>query len=84
LRAFPDGYVAVLLPVHLANLGLEAFAFGAISAATLGSALLTLVFAYRLHRRPALLGGSRPGSRLRSAALTGGSTSARRSPFFTC
>ena len=43
LRAFADGYVAILLPVHLSRLGFEAFAVGAISTATLlGSALLTL------------------------------------------
>ena len=62
LRAFADGYVAVLLPVHLANLGLEAFAVGAVSAATLlGSALLTLALglvAHRLHRRRALVGAA--------------------------
>ena len=59
LRAFGDGYVAVLLPVHLAGLGLGAFAIGAISTATLlGSALLTIVFghvAHRLRRRDALV-----------------------------
>ena len=43
LRAFADGYVAILLPVHLSLLGFEAFAVGAIAtAALLGSALLTL------------------------------------------
>jgi MFS family permease len=59
MRAFGDGYVAVLLPVHLSLLGFEAFAVGAISTATLlGSALLTLLLgsaAHRLRRRPALL-----------------------------
>jgi MFS family permease len=59
LRAFGDGYVAVLLPLHLSNLGFEAFAVGAISTATLlGSALLTLALgsaAHRVRRRPALL-----------------------------
>jgi len=58
-RAFADGYVAVLLPVHLSLLGFEAFAVGAISTATLlGSALLTLALgsaAHRIRRRPALL-----------------------------
>ncbi|HEX8167454.1 MAG TPA: MFS transporter [Beijerinckiaceae bacterium] len=62
LRAFADGYVAVLLPLHLSNLGFEAFAVGAISAATLlGSALLTLALglvAHRIRRRPALLGAA--------------------------
>src|SRR3954453_19461254 len=59
LRAFADGYVAVLLPLHLSLLGFEPFAVGAISTATLlGSALLTLALggaAHRLRRRPALL-----------------------------
>ena len=59
LRAFADGYVAILLPLHLSILGFEAFAVGAISTATLlGSALLTLVLgtaAHRVRRRPALL-----------------------------
>ena len=59
LRAFGDGYVAVLLPVHLAMLGFEPFAVGAISTVTLlGSALLTLALglsAHKVRRRPALL-----------------------------
>src|SRR5215212_8890766 len=59
LRAFADGYVAVLLPLYLSGLGFEAFAVGAISTATLlGSALLTLLLgitAHRVRRRPALL-----------------------------
>jgi MFS family permease len=58
-RAFADGYVAILLPVHLSLLGFEAFAVGAIAtAALLGSALLTLalgITAHRVRRRPALL-----------------------------
>src|SRR5215208_1183262 len=62
LRAFADGYVAILLPVHLSLLGFEAFAVGAIStAALLGSALLTLALgmaAHRVRRRPALLGAA--------------------------
>src|SRR5215207_4512841 len=59
LRAFADGYVAILLPLHLSLLGFEAFAVGAISTATLlGSAVLTLVLgttAHRVRRRAALL-----------------------------
>jgi MFS family permease len=59
LRAFADGYVAILLPLHLSLLGFEPFAVGAISTATLlGSALLTLALggaAHRVRRRPALL-----------------------------
>jgi MFS family permease len=59
LRAFGDGYVAILLPVHLSRLGYDAFGVGLISTASLlGSALLTLALglvAYRIMRRPALL-----------------------------
>jgi MFS family permease len=59
LRAFGDGYVAILLPLHLARLGYDAFDVGIISTATLlGSALLTLAFglvAYRIPRRRGLL-----------------------------
>ena len=62
LRAFGDGYVAVILPVHLAQLGYGAVAVGAISTATLlGSAALTLAIggtAHRLMRRSALLAAS--------------------------
>jgi MFS family permease len=60
LRAFGDGFVAILLPVHLSLLGFEPLAIGAISTATLlGSALLTLALgflAHRVKRRRALLG----------------------------
>jgi MFS family permease len=59
LRAFGDGYVAILLPLHLSGLGYDAFGVGAISTATLlGSALLTLAIglvAYRIPRRRGLL-----------------------------
>ncbi len=59
LRAFGDGYVAILLPLHLALLGYDAFAVGIVSTATLlGSALLTLgigLVAHRIPRRGALL-----------------------------
>jgi MFS family permease len=62
LRAFGDGYVAILLPVHLSLLGYDALAIGAISTATLlGSALLTLglgFVAHRVPRRRALLAAS--------------------------
>jgi MFS family permease len=62
LRAFGDGYVAILLPVYLTERGFEAFAVGAVSTATLlGSALLTLVLgmvAHRIPRRGALLAAS--------------------------
>jgi MFS family permease len=59
LRAFGDGYVTILLPVHLSRLGYDALGVGLVSTASLlGSALLTLALglvAYRIMRRPALL-----------------------------
>jgi len=62
LRAFGDGYVAILLPVYLSLSGFGALAVGIISTATLlGSALLTLglgVVAHRVRRKPALLAAS--------------------------
>jgi MFS family permease len=62
LRAFGDGYVAILLPVHLSRLGYDAFGVGLLSTASLlGSALLTLALglvAYRILRRQALLAAS--------------------------
>jgi MFS family permease len=43
VRAFGDGFVALLLPVYLVELGFSAFAIGAIVTSTLiGTALLTL------------------------------------------
>jgi MFS family permease len=51
IRAFTDGYVALLLPYYLTLLGYDAFQVGLIATATLlGSGLLTLltgIFAYR-------------------------------------
>ena len=62
LRAFGDGYVAILLPIHLSRLGYDAFAVGLISTATLlGSALLVLAVGLHSHlvdRRHALLGAA--------------------------
>jgi len=62
LRAFGDGYVAILLPIHLSRLGYDALAVGLISTATLlGSALLTLaagLLSHRMARRHALLGAA--------------------------
>ena len=59
LRAFGDGHVAILLPVHLSRLGYNAFGVGLLSTVSLlGSALLTLALglvAYRIQRRRALL-----------------------------
>jgi len=43
LRAFADGYMAVLLPAYLLSLGLGTLEVGIVSTATmLGSALATL------------------------------------------
>lgn len=59
IRAFGDGYVAILLPVYLTTLDYSSFAVGAIATSSLvGSALLTLVVglvAYRMKRRSVLL-----------------------------
>ncbi len=42
-RAFADGYVALLLPIYLYDLGFSTFAIGTMVAGTLvGTALLTL------------------------------------------
>jgi hypothetical protein len=50
LRAFGDGYVAILLPLYLLRLGFEPYAVGAITTATLlGSALLTLLLGHCSH-----------------------------------
>jgi predicted MFS family arabinose efflux permease len=62
MRAFGDGFVSVLLPLHLATLGFSAFEIGAIATATLlGSAALSLFVgfaAYRIGRRILLLRAS--------------------------
>ena len=51
LRAFGDGYVALLLPLYLLDLGFSALEVGAIATATLvGSGVLTLVVGMRAHR----------------------------------
>ncbi|HEX9093157.1 MAG TPA: MFS transporter, partial [Coriobacteriia bacterium] len=59
LRAFGDGYVSLLLPVYLLDLGFSALQVGIIATATLvGSGLLTLavgLHAYRFHYRTLLL-----------------------------
>ncbi len=59
LRAFVDGYVAVLLPVYLLALGFGTWEVGLISTATLlGSALATLAvgaWGHRFHHRALLL-----------------------------
>jgi MFS family permease len=62
VRAFGDGFVSVLLPLHLTTLGFSGFQIGAVATATLlGSAALTLVVglvAYRLGRQLLLLRAS--------------------------
>jgi MFS family permease len=58
LRAFADGYVALLLPIYFLDLGFGPLAIGAlIAAALVGSALLTLWvgFAANRHSRRRLL-----------------------------
>lgn len=59
LRAFTDGYVAVLLPAYLLTLGLSTLDVGIISTATLlGSALATMAvgaWGHRFHHRRLLL-----------------------------
>jgi MFS family permease len=62
VRAFGDGFVSVLLPLHLTTLGFDGFQIGAVATATLlGSAALTLLIglvAYRLGRQMLLLRAS--------------------------
>ena len=62
LRAFTDGFVAILLPVYLLALGLGKWEVGLISTATLfGSALATLAvgqWGYRFPQRRLLLAAS--------------------------
>jgi predicted MFS family arabinose efflux permease len=59
LRAFADGFVALLLPIYLVKLGFSALAIGALVTSTLiGTALLTLwvgLIANRYSRRRLLL-----------------------------
>lgn len=62
LRAFADGYVAVLLPAYLLALGFGTLDVGILSTATLlGSALATLAvgtWGHRFHHRCLLLGAA--------------------------
>jgi predicted MFS family arabinose efflux permease len=63
MRAFADGYVAILLPVYLLALGLEAWQVGLLASATLlGSAAVTLALGAWGHQLP-------PRSLLLGAAL---------------
>ena len=51
MRGFGDGFMALLLPVHLISLGLGAFQVGLVAtSAMLGSALLTLAVGLAGHR----------------------------------
>jgi MFS family permease len=51
LRAFGDGFVSLLLPLYLIELGLGPFQVGAITAGTLlGSGVLTLAIGLSAHR----------------------------------
>ncbi len=51
LRAFGDGFTALLLPVYLVSLGFTAFQVGLLTTATLaGSAALTLAVSHSGHR----------------------------------
>ena len=57
LRSIADGYVSILLPAYLLQLGLSAFQVGAVTTATLlGSAALTILTGFITarfgHRRP--------------------------------
>ena len=62
LRAFGDGYVSLLLPLYLLELGFSPLHVGIIATTTLvGSGLLTLavgLHAWRYHYRSLLLGAS--------------------------
>src|SRR5690554_4292085 len=62
VRAFGDGFVSVLLPLYLGELGFSAVRIGALTTATLvGSAISTLLVglvSYRLRRRPLLMAGT--------------------------
>lgn len=51
VRAFADGFVALLLPIYLVDLGFSSLAVGTIVASTLiGTALLTLWIGWVAHR----------------------------------
>ena len=62
LRGFGDGFVSLLLPLYLLNLGLSPFQVGLIATTTLlGSGILTLligIHASRSEHRPLLLAAS--------------------------
>ena len=76
LRAFGDGYVSLLLPLYLLELGLGPMQVGVIATVTLlGSGVLTLMVglhAYRYHHRTLLLAATvlMAGTGLRFATVT--------------
>ena len=64
MRAFADGFVALLLPVYLLDLGFNVLQIGILTTATLlGSAALTLAVGLLGHRI-AKLGEADPGREL--------------------
>jgi MFS family permease len=77
LRAFGDGFVSLLLPVYLLELGFSPLQVGVIATVTLlGSGALTLLVglhAYRFHYRTLLLAATvlMAGTGIGFAALTG-------------
>src|SRR5512146_2291863 len=51
LRAFADGYISLLLPIYLIELGMSPFEVGIITTTTLvGSGLLTLLAGFQAYR----------------------------------
>ena len=77
VRAVGDGFVSLLLPVYLLELGHGPFETGVIATATLaGSALLTLLvglYAHRASGRSLLLGAPMvPGRLSFSSCIAGG------------
>ena len=62
IRAFVDGFIAILLPVYLIALGYDTLQVGVLSTATLlGSALMTLAvgrWGHRFPQRGLLLGAA--------------------------
>jgi MFS family permease len=62
LRAFGDGYVSLLLPVYLLELGYTPLEVGLLATVTLlgsgGLSLITGLYAYRFHYRSLLLGAT--------------------------
>lgn len=71
MRSFADGFVALLLPIHLSRLGYGPAEVGLVATATLlGSAALTLGLGFAGHRVP--LGRALAGAALLMAATGAG------------